>query len=369
MVLSGMIAKVPHQGGATWAILQYLLGLRALGCDVTFVEPIDGPVAADQIEYCGAVMARFGLDDRWALLGPDGTTVAGLDDDAVQRAAKAADLLINVSGMLRTPRLVEPIGARVYLDLDPAFVQMWHTFDRVDMGLDGHTHFVTIADTIGAAGSPIPTCGRAWMPTLPPVVLDEWPFAPEVRHDALTTIAHWRGYGSIHHDGVHYGQKAHSLRPLFDLPRRVDESFLLALAIHPGERPDVTALHENGWRLADPADLAATPDAYRRFVQTSRAELGIAKSGYVVSNSGWFSDRSACYLASGRPVIAQDTGFGRRLPTGDGLFVFSTVDDVAVAVDALRRDPEGHRAAARAIAEEHLASDRVLGRLLEAVAT
>jgi hypothetical protein len=236
------------------------------------------------------------------------------------------------------------------------------------MRLDAHTDFVSVADAIGTPGSPIPDCGRDWIPTLPPVVLAEWPPAEHLERRALTTVGHWRSYGSIHHDGVQYGQKAHSLRPLIELPARVPVPFELALAVHPDEARDLEALRANGWKLLDPAALTDTPDAYREFVQGSWAEFGIAKSGYVVSGSGWFSDRSACYLASGRPVIAQDTGFGRRLPVGAGLLAFSGADEVVAAVEELESDYERHRTAARELAAEHLDSDRVLGSLLEAVA-
>jgi glycosyltransferase involved in cell wall biosynthesis len=237
------------------------------------------------------------------------------------------------------------------------------------MGFDAHTHFVSVADAIGNPDCPIPDCGRDWLPTLPPVVLNEWPVATELERRRATTVGHWRSYGSITHDGVHYGQKAHSLRKLIDLPRRAPERVEVALAIHPEETADLVALEENGWALLDPADVAATPEEYRGFVQGSWAEFGLAKLGYVVSNSGWFSDRSACYLASGRPVLAQDTGFGRRLPTGEGLLAFSDTDDVVAGLEELESDYERHRAAARRIAEDHLASDRVLGSLLERLLT
>ena len=179
-------------------------------------------------------------------------------------------------------------------------------------------------------------------------------------------MANFRAYGSIEHDGVRYGQKAHSLRPLVDLPRRTDERFALALDIHPDE-PDLAKLREHGWVLLDPYEVAGTPDRYAAFVRGSRAELGIAKEGYVVSRSGWFGDRSAAYLASGRPVVAQDTGFGERLPVGAGLFAFADADDVLAAIEAIRFDYGRHARAARAIAEEHLDSRRVLTRLLREV--
>jgi hypothetical protein len=199
---------------------------------------------------------------------------------------------------------------------------------------------------------------------LPPVVLSDWPVAEHIVWDAFTTVANWRGYGTLEHEGVRYGQKAHSLRRFLDLPGRTGERFALALAIHPGEERDLRALREHGWELLDPVAVAGTPNAYRAFVAGSKGELGIAKEGYVVSRSGWFSDRSACYLACGRPVLAQDTGFGEALPTGAGLFAFADTEGAAGAIEALRSDYGRHARAARAIAEEFLDSDRVLSRLL-----
>ena len=363
IIVSGMVGGTPGQGGATWAVLQHLLGLRALGHDVFLVEPVGSgevPISASAT-WCDRALAPVGLGDRWCVIGPDGKT-EGMSRTALRATARRADVLLNVSGMLTDDDVLAEVPVRVYLDLDPAFVQLWH-LGGIDMRLDAHTHFVSVSDAIGKT---IPDCGRRWISTLPPVVLDQWPLAERVEHDALTTVANWRGYGSIEHEGAHYGQKAHSVRPLFDLPRHVAKRIALALAIHPGETADLAALREHGWDLLDPA-LASTPEGYRAFVQGSWAELGIAKSGYVVSDSGWFSDRSACYLASGRPVVAQDTGFGRRLPTGAGLFAFAGVDDVVAAVGELEADYDRHRRAARAVAEEHLAADRVLTRLLDRV--
>jgi hypothetical protein len=362
-----MIAATPQQGGATWAVLQYLLGLRRLGWDAYFVEPVAGDAepGADTLRYVQDVMAQFGLDDRWALVPPGGADPIGMSRARLRDLARRSDLLLSVSGMLQDPDVLDAVPVRAYLDLDPAFNQLWHAAEGVDMRFDAHTHFVTIADVIGRPGCPIPACGRDWLPTLSPVVLEEWPEAAPLERHALTTVGHWRSYGSIHYNGVHYGQKVHSLRTVIDLPTRTEVRFEPALAIHPDEVDDLAGLADNGWRLLDPAAVARTPDDYRHFVQGSWAEFGLAKLGYVVSDSGWFSDRSACYLASGRPVIAQDTGFARRLPVGEGLLAFSEADDVIAAIAELERDYERHRAAAREIAVEHLDSDRVLGSLLE----
>jgi hypothetical protein len=359
VIVSGMIAATPGQGGASWAVLQYLLGLRRIGCDVFFAEPVDAVTPAIE-RYLRMVMDRYGLAGGWALVSPgDEASRARLLE-----AAETADVLINVSGMLTDADVLAAVPVRAYLDLDPLFNQVWHT-QGADMRLDAHTHFVSIADAIGRDGCPIPDCGREWLPTLPPVVLDEWPFASELHREALTTVGHWRSYGSVHHEGVQYGQKVHSFRQIAELPRRTPARFELALAIHPEEVDDLRALDEHGWELLDPSEVADTPDAYRSFVQGSWGEFGLAKHGYALSGSGWFSDRSACYLASGRPVIAEATGFDRRLPVGAGLFAFEDAGDVIAAVEQLQGDYERHRAAARDIAEEYLASDRVLGRLLE----
>src|SRR5207302_10862975 len=179
-----------------------------------------------------------------------------------------------------------------------------------------------------------------------------WPAADRITYDALTTVGNWRAYGSIEHQGTFYGQKAHALRPLVMLPTQTQEKFVLALAIHGDEKKDLAALADNGWRLLDPARVTPTPDSYQRFIQESKAEFGIAKSGYVASRCGWFSDRSICYLASGRPVLAQETGFSRFLPAGAGLFAFQAMDDVLAAIEELNADYPRHARAARIFAEE-----------------
>jgi hypothetical protein len=362
ILVSGMIAGDPYQGGATWAVLQYVLGLRRLGHDVWFIEPVKDDFAGK--DYFAQVIAEFGLTTRAAVVRAGTRETIGVPYSAFPRA----DILLNISGMLTDPALIGGIPVRIYLDLDPAFNQLWHVAQGVDTRFAGHTHFVTIGQAIGDPDCPVPACGLEWIPALQPVVLEHWPAASAIRYDALTTVGNWRGYGSIQHQGTFYGQKAHSLRQFISLPRLTRERFLLAMSIHAEELRDLAALVENGWELLDPAEVAGSPAAYRQFIQQSRAEFGIAKSGYVASRCGWFSDRSVCYLASGRPVIAQDTGFSRFLPTGAGLFAFRTREDVLTAIDALRADYRRHSEAARALAEEYFDSDKVLTRLLEKVA-
>jgi hypothetical protein len=359
-----MVAGDPHQGGASWAVLQYVLGLRRLGYDVVLVEPMTAP-SPGTVRYFKDVVQAFGLEGRAALVDPAGRRAIGMAHAELARLIAGADVLLNLSGRLRMDELDGAPPIRVFVDLDPAFTQLWHS-SGVDVGIEGHTHHATVGWGIGRPTSPIPDCGVRWIHTLPPVVLERWPVAGEVLHDALTTVGNWRSYGSVEHGGVHYGQRAHSLRALIALPTRTTERLVPALGIHPDERADLAALADHRWHLVDPLRVAGDPGAYQRFVAGSRGELGIAKSGYVVSRSGWFSDRSACYLASGRPVLAQDTGFGDALPTGEGLLAFATVDDAVAGIEALRQEPDRHSRAARRIAEEHLDSDRVLTRLLRA---
>lgn len=378
-----MVAATPWQGGATWAVLQYVLGFQRLGHEVCLVEPIAGkdlaPIVAplsqsENAQYFKDLLERFGLAGKAALLLGGSRETVGLSYSELEQVAGRADILINISGMLTDARLLARIPIRVYLDLDPAFNQLWSAVQNIDMRFANHTHHVTIGLNLGDSDCPVPTCGLNWLKTLQPVCLDHWPVANGVGSNstnpgpgAFTTIGHWRGYGSISHQGVRYGQKAHSLRQFLDLPKLVPETFRLALAIHPAETEDLARLKDSGWELADPAQVARTPRDYHDFIRSSKAEFGVCKSGYALSRCGWFSDRSACYLASGRPVVAQDTGFDRHLPCGQGLLAFENTAQAVAAITSINADYPSHCAAARRIAEEYFDSDKVLRRLLNLV--
>jgi hypothetical protein len=369
VLVSGMVAGDPYQGGASWAVLQYVLGLERLGCDVLFVEqwhPPEGQVLAQtpSAAYFREVASAFGLEHRSTLLRAGSDETVGLSYSELRARARDADLLLNISGILTDHDLIGHVPVRAYVDLDPVFNQLWDQ-SGIDMRFEPHNRFVTVGQALGTPDCSVPTLGRTWIPTLPPVVLDRWPAADGPGAEGFTSVGNWRGYGSVEQDGIHYGQRVHSMRKFMELPRRTDARFRLALAIHPDERRDLEALAANGWELVDPVEAAGTPERYQRFIRESTAELGIAKSGYVLSRSGWFSDRSACYLASGRPVLAQETGFSRFLPTGEGLLSFETIDDAAAGVDAIRGAYARHARRARALAEDLFDSDRVLGSLLD----
>jgi hypothetical protein len=376
ILVSGMIAGVPHHGGATWAVLQYLLGFMGLGYTVYFAEPVTAlqlQPAGESLNrsanarYFREVMAAYGLQETSALLLEGTDHTVGLPYQTLCRAARQADVVINIAGMLGDQELVQAAPLRVYLDIDPAFTQLWQSVEGIDMRFQGHNRFLTVGQAIGDPSCPIPTCGVHWIPTLQPVVLDRWHTGRPIRCDAFTTVGNWRGYGSIEYRGTLYGQKAHSLRRFVRLPTRTEERFALALSIHPDETRDLEALSENRWVLLDPQRVAHTPRQYQSFIEDSKGELCIAKSGYVLSRCGWFSDRSACYLASGRPVIAQETGFSRFLPSGFGLLPFQTEDDVLAAVGAVNTDYRRHSLAAREVAEEYFDSRKVLSRILTAI--
>jgi hypothetical protein len=368
ILLSGMLAGDPGQGGATWAVLQYALGLRRLGHDVYIVEPVapDSPTRSSSSGYFTEVIEAFGFVHDAALVYEGTRETVGMPYEELRLVASRADLLININGILREQELLEALAVRVYMDIDAGFNQLWHSagFDR---RFDGHTSHATIGPGIGESWSPVPSCGIEWFKTVQPVVLEYWPVAGDIVHDALTTVGNWRSSGSFEYEGVFIGQKAHSLRPLIGLPQRTSERLVLALGIHPDETKDLEALKANGWELLDAATVAATPDTYRSFVQGSKAEFGLVQQGCSTMPCGWFSDRSACYLASGRPVVAQETGFSHWLPAGEGVFAFSTEDQALEAIEELSSDYPRHSRAARALAEEYFDSDKVLTRLLEGV--
>jgi hypothetical protein len=364
ILFSGMVAGDPEQGGASWAVLQYVLGLRALGHEVCLVEPVDR-LEPRSVDYFSKLARDFDLDGHAALLVRETAEACGVPRRELIRFAHSADVLFNVSGMLRDEELVGPPPLRVYLDLDPAFNQLWYAAEQIDMGFDLHNRFATVGLELGEPGCPVPTCDRGWVKTLPPVFLPRWEVAERIDADAYTTVANWRGYGSIAWRGKRYGQKAHSLRKLVELPALTGERLVPALAIDAGETDDLIALRKHGWELADSREVAGTPQRYATFVRGSKGELGIAKEGYVESRCGWFSDRSACYLASGRPVVAQETGFSRHLPVGEGLFSFETAEQAAAAMEEIAADYERHRHAARALAVAELDSAVVLERLLD----
>ena len=364
IVVAGSLAQKPRHGGHAWVFLQYLLGLRRLGWDVLFVDQL--PPGADRPSAAAASMARvmdgFGLGGRWSLLDHTGTESAGVPVAEVVERTRRSALLLNVMGFLTDEGVLAAAPRRVFLDIDPGFPQMWRALGLADV-FDGHDDFVTIGENIGEPGCPIPSCGLRWTTTPPPVVLEHWP-VDDAPGSTVTSVATWRGaYAPVEFEGQTYGLRAHELRRFAALPSTSPLPLQLALAIHPSDGADRQLLEANGWILLDP-DTVADPWEYRRFIQSSAAELMVAKNMYVRARSGWLSDRSLCYLATGRPVVAQDTGFASRYPTGLGLLPFTTFEEAVAALHEVASEPAKHRQAARELAEACFDSDVVLRRLL-----
>jgi hypothetical protein len=358
VLVAGAVANKPRSGGEAWVRLSWVRGLRALGCEVWFAEELAEP-SPEGVATFRAAMGRLGDGVPAALLGAG----VGPSYDEVLAFAREADLLVNISGHLRDPALVAAPRRRAYVDVDPGFTQLWAR-QGADLGLERHDSFFTVGENVGAADCTIPTDGIDWRPLPPPVTLEDWPVTAAPGAPRFTTVTSWRSALGTLTDGARtFPGKHHQWRALLDLPRRSAHAFELALALHPADAADAQALGAAGWRVRDPVEAAGDPEAFRAYVQGSAAELSVAHGAYVETNSGWISDRTVRYLASGRPAVVQDTG--TRHPVGEGLLTFRTVEEAAAAADRVAADPEGHAQAARALAEERFAADRVLPAFLE----
>lgn len=378
IVVSGSLAQRPGRGGHAWVFLQYLLGFRRLGWDVLFLDRLEpdmhvdelgrpcGPDRSINLRYLSDVMASFGLEDSFAVRCDGGSTFVGLSRQEVLERTREAAFLLNVMGFFDDEEILDAAAQRVFLDIDPGFGQMWKALGLADI-FRGHDAFVTIGENLGQEACAIPDCGLEWIVSPQPVVCERWETEAARPHDhaPFTSVITWRGpFEPIEFDGATYGLRAHEFRALAPLPLLTGAPFELALAIDPEDEQDRTRLARNGWLLRDPGTVAADPWAYRGFIHRSAAEFMVAKQIYVATRSGWISDRSLCYLASGRPVLAQDTGIGDRYPTGEGLLLYRTLDEAVDGVSRIRGDYARHARSAREIAFEHFDSDRVLGRLL-----
>lgn len=379
-IVSGALANKPFNGGEAWVRLSWALGLRRLGFDVYFVEELESGACVDDSgapagfadsanrAYFETVVQDFSFEGKAALLCDGGREAAGLNLEELVAVATEADILFNISGHLKIASVLSGPRARVYVDLDPGFTQAWHADESLSFRLEEHDLYVTVGLNVGTPEWPIPDCGINWITTLPPVVLDEWPqqTAPS-DPPRFTTVARWRSpYGGLRIGDREMGLKHHQMRRMIELPERVDcASFEIALDIHPDDFKDLEALRSHGWAVVDPRRVAATPQAFRNYVSGSVAEFSVAQGVYVETGSGWFSDRTAAYLACGRPALVQDTGLDKSLAVGNGLLVFTTLPQATSSAQEITSNYAAQAAAARVFAEKHLDSDRVLGRLLE----
>ena len=363
ILVSGAVANKPYSGGEAWVRLSWLRGLRQLGHEVCFVEQIESadPVALETFRVAVSMLAP---DCPVALLC-GGDSVYGLTSEEAAEWARRADLLVNISGHLAIEAIKEGPRRRAYIDVDPGFTQIWA--EQGAAQLEGHDSYFTVGERIGMPGCSIPTAGVEWLPLPPPVTLADWPVHPTPSGARFTTVATWRSpLGTLASGETTFEGKHHQWRRLAHLPRRAEGEFEIALQIYEDDEADRIALEAAGWHLVDPVEAAGDPLAFRSYVQGSAAELSVAHPVYVETASGWVSDRTVRYLASGRPALVQDTGIGDRYPLGEGLLTFRTFDEAVAGAEAIAGDYQAHARAARALAEAHFDSDRVLGRFLEA---
>jgi hypothetical protein len=366
IVLAGIVARYPF-GGVTWCSLMYLLGLRALGHEVLYVEdtgecvydPEQDAIATDPsygTRYIHAALEPFGLGDRWSFVNYDGS-YHGLSQDAVRAWCADADLFVNLSGGAWFWRdEYAAIPRRVFIDTDPVFTQLaiakgdvWY----VDF-FRGFDRLFTFGANIGTDRCDVPTSGFEWRHTWQPVVTELWQTDAAPTRDRFTTVMTWKTESFMDVDG----DKDREFLRFIDLPARTPSRFELAV----NGPTELLAAH--GWSPIEAMGASRSLWDYRDFVQSSKAEFGVAKHAYVSRRSGWFSDRTECYLAAGRPALVQDTGWSDHLPSGMGLLGFATVDEALEGLRRIECDYAAHARAAAAVAREHFDAPRVLERFL-----
>jgi hypothetical protein len=379
VVVVGGLGAMPFAGVA-WQVLQYVEGFRRLGHEVFYLEdtgswpydPVRDTVSDDArptIAYVARLLERVGLGAEWAYRDVvEDRRTHGASDDQLEQRLGSADALVNVSGVtvLRDEHLQVPV--RIYLETDPVLPQI-----EVDQGngftidlLAAHTHHFTYGENLGAPDCEVPTWRFHYRTTRPPVVLDWWtPLAGDFADGPFTTVSNWEQTSKdVEWRGRLYRWSKHAeFERFLQVPKVVDRPLELALALD--DEDTIAMLEEAGWRVVPAGPLSKDVDRYREYIRSSAGEFSVAKEQYVSLRTGWFSDRTACYLAAGKPAVVQDTAFGCALPTGEGLFAFEDLDDVVAAFAEIDGDYSRHSGAARALAEEYLDSDRVLGRLLE----
>jgi hypothetical protein len=365
-------------GGIGWQAIHYVLGLTRLGHDVYYVEdsgahPYDPRVksvvgsAAYSVAFLAEVMGRFGLADRWSYVDAVTSAHHGLSRERISDVFRDADALFNVCGatQLTEEHLRCPI--RVYVETDPVFeqIRVAEGDRQAILALEDHTHHFTYGETLGQPDSPIPLEKFAWRPTRPPVIPDLWSTPTDPAAERFTTIATWKNAGKdIHFRGETYVWSKHlNFLRVMDLPSRTRQALEMALEVEDPAMRDLLA--RNGWGLQEAFQVSRDLTTYQRYIHQSRGEFTVSKDLVTRTRSGWFSDRSVCYLAAGKPVVTQDTGFGKYVPAGVGLLAFEGVEEAAAAIDEVNRDYERHSREARRIALEYFGSDQVLGQLCQ----
>ncbi len=364
-------------GGHVLAELHYIVGLQRLGYDVIVVEesgtewaPCYNPVRNEMtpdpqygISRLVEVLGRFGLENNWCYVDSD-RRYHGLSPEELRDYCRRATMLFSRAGATWMKEFTD-CRVKVFVDTDPAITQLKMPAEPVPSspGYAAPHEFdfrFTIGEQLTHANSPIPLRGLTWLPTRHPVALELLPVRHTSEAKIFTTIMSWNSRAPLIHNEIAYGQKDVEFMKVLDLPQRVGPILEVALSLP----APLDQLRAAGWRIIESRPVTLTVAAYADYLGRSRAEFSVAKNAYVQARCGWFSDRSASYLATGKPVIMQDTGFSATLPTHEGLLTFNTVDEAAAAIRQVNTDYERHCRAARRVAEEYFDSDKVLGDLL-----
>jgi len=395
----GILGRTPL-AGVSWQVLHYLEGFRRLGYDIYYIEDTGGwayhPLRKTDgneseytyaincqyaVNYVAKLMSSFGLQNGWAYWSRVDGRVFGLSETQVSRLFENADAIVNLTGSTCLLEEHTRVPVRIYLETDPVMRQIEVVRgDRKAIELlAAHTHHFSYGENLGAPDCGVPVTRFNYLPTRQPIVLDWWTLDGRLSSDVngrpniparFTTIAKWRQPGKdIEWNGETYSWSKHvEFLKFIDLPRRTPQQFELALACeNEKDEEAIPQLTSFGWRVVDAISLSLDVAPYRDYILGSRGEFTVAKDQNIRLRSGWFSDRSACYLAAGKPVVTQDTAFGNILPTSYGLFAFRNMENILTAIDTIERNYEGHCRAAREIAEEYFAAEKVLGSLMERV--
>jgi hypothetical protein len=370
IIVGSYVVRFPLGGYLSWA-LQWIVGFQRLGHEVYFVEKSGWPNScydpsndtmsddcAYGIEALVAHLEPFGLQERWCYVDARGE-YHGLSRERVEATFASADLFVDMGTHGTWLPEAEHSSLRVLVDGDPGYTQMRALANEEDLG--EYDHYYSVGRNVGTDGCTVPTMGLTWRPMFDPVVVDLFPPRPVKDSAPFSTVMAWQSYRPIEFEGTVYGSKDREFEKFIDLPQRTGVPLELAVG---GHRVPERRLRRAGWRLRNPLAATRSAESYRAFIASSRGEFSVSKNFYVATNSAFFSDRSAAYLASGRPVVMQETGFSRHLPCGRGLFAVKTVEEAAAAIETVTADYPRQSGWAREIAREHLDTSVVLGSFL-----
>jgi len=379
VIVLGYIVRGPL-GGLVWHHLQYVLGLLELGYDAWFIEDSeDYPACYDPrtdslgtdpsygLEFCRLAFSQTGAGERWTYFDAHTRQWLGPAAAGAEMLIRSADIVLNISGVNPLRGALADIPVRVLIDTDPVFTQLRHLAEPPALAqAQQHNSFFTFGESFGLDDCSIPDDGLPWMPTRQPVVLHQWDGRRAPPGECFTTVMQWESYPERNFAGKTFGMKSRSFRDYIDLPSKTGKTFELAVGSPSAPKQELALA---GWRIANPLQVTETPWTYQDYILRSKAEFSVAKHGYVTANSGWFSERSACYLASGRPVITQDTGFSRFLPHGEGLHSFRNPEEAMAGIEAVCSQYVRNCQRAREIAEECFRADKVLTDLMARITT